>query len=138
MPIQPNRKYIATVTRARADKSQSKGTPGLFFNLATKDGPTEYVVWLSEAARKRAEKTMKDCFGATPAQMADRTKLALLLDELEGREVEAATVSETYMGREKTKVAYINPVRKSEDDKRAEMNASFAGSRNQANEESPW
>jgi hypothetical protein len=137
MPIQPNRKYIATVTRARADKS-SKGTPGLFFSLATNDGPTEYVVWLSEAARKRAEKTMKDCFGATPAQMADKTKLALLLDELEGRQVDVATVMETYLGKDKVKCAWMNPVRKSEDDKRAEMNASFGGSRSQSNEGAPW
>lgn len=111
MPIQSDKRYIATVESARTGESSGKGTPGIFFKLLTEDGPIDHTVWLTEKTRTRAQKTMQECFGATAEQMADRNALILLLDEIGGSHVEIRTGTDSWKGKERVVVRYMDPVR---------------------------
>lgn len=94
--------YKVTVTEAVLSESKN-GTPSIKLKLQLEGGETIYHdIWLSDAAFARSIETLKEVFSFNGNFEA--------LQNLIGCECEAVIEQETFEGKERDKVKWINPV----------------------------
>lgn len=107
MAFQPDQKYRGKVAANSQLFESQTGTMGFQVAIECEEGLTEFVIWLTEKNRKRAEKYF-GILGVPASKLQDPNYLEFgLAQEIEGREVTFGTKEETYNGNTKIKVAWI-------------------------------
>jgi hypothetical protein len=116
--LEPNRDYAAVVKTAYLLESAVKGTPGLEIVFSPPDtgGEPDWLtpaqLWLTPSRRESTEKVLKEVFGCTPAQLKKLSFWQSIGEFLQGKPATITTKMEEYNGKQRVKVAWINPPKK--------------------------
>jgi hypothetical protein len=132
MCIKADTKYNGTVGSGSQLYETQTGTLGYQVMLECADGPTSFVIWLTEKNRERARRYF-EVLGVDPERLKDPGYIEYQLGlDIEGREVSFGTKDEEYNGRHSVKVVWIG--------KKSEPNLSRSAARffgGNASEEAP-
>ena len=91
MPLEPGKRYPATVLDAGLTQLGDDDKPALWFRLKTSEGVAEFIQWCTPKAIKQARKVMQECFGTTEAQLADTAYFDALGEKIKDAEVSITT-----------------------------------------------
>lgn len=109
MPFAADREYDGSIIHAATIFSQS-GTCGIQVTLEAEPGNIDHVFWLTDKTSERVKADLKK-LGCTDAELMSETALENIGQILSGRECRFTTVEETYQGKTKIKVRFVNPRR---------------------------
>ena len=105
--IKADFKYNGVVAPGSQLYESQTGTLGYQVMLECAEGSTDFVIWLTDKNRKRAEKFF-EVLGVDPGKLKDPDYIEYQLGlDIEGREVSFGTRSEEYNGRQSVKVFWI-------------------------------
>lgn len=114
MAFEPNKQYQVEVIAAVLTES-SGGTPGLEIAYRNEDaGEIKDTLWLSEKARPRTEKTLKEVFGLSDQRIQNPKFWQEADIYLVGATCWITTYLDTYNGKERVKVQWVNKEQKIE------------------------
>jgi hypothetical protein len=107
MGIKANQRYEGTVGESSRLFVANSGTVGYQVALTCADGETDFVIWLTDKNREKAEKYL-DILGVPKDKRKNRTywELQMALD-ISGHEVVFGTVEEVFRDKPTVKVAWI-------------------------------
>ncbi len=139
MSIKPDTKYNGIVAPGSQLYETQNGTLGYQVMLECQDGPTSFVIWLTQKNRERAHRYF-ETLGIDPALLKDSSYLEYQLGlDIEGRELSFGTKDDEYNGRHSVKVVWIG---KKSDPNLSRSAARFfgglAGDGDMAGEETPF
>jgi hypothetical protein len=104
MSVKADTRYSGTVAPGSQLYETQTGTLGYQVMLECEDGPTSFVIWLTEKNRDRAKRYF-EVLGIDPDQLKDPGFLEYqLASEIEGREVSFGMKDEEFNGRHSVKV----------------------------------
>ena len=110
--IKPDTKYAGKIGAGSQVIETQSGALGFQVQLECADGPTSFIIWLTEKNRLNAEKYF-EILGADPKKLKQPAYIEHELPTfIAGREVSFGTKEEEFQGRKTVKVAWIG--RKSE------------------------
>ena len=108
MAYQANREYEVAVVTANLMSSRG-GTPGLeLYFVHPEHGEIKDVLWLTDKARPRAEKTLKEVFNIAPERLSSPTFYENADTYLQNLRCWIVTELDTYDGKERIRVKRIN------------------------------
>lgn len=117
-------KYNGVVGSGSTMMESQSGTVGFQVMLTCEDGDTIFTIWLTEDARKGAERSFK-ALGVDLEKLKDPNYLEYNLgQDIEGREVSFEIKEDTYKGKTSLKVLWIG---KKSEGKPAQAAAMFFG-----------
>ncbi len=139
MSIKADTKYNGAVAPGSSLYETQTGTLGYQVMLECPDGPTSFVIWLTQKNRERARRYF-EVLGVDPEHLKDSSYIEYQLGlDIEGRELSFGTKEEEYNGRHSVKVVWIG---KRSDPNLSRSAARFfggsAGDGETAGEESPF
>ncbi len=107
MNIKADHKYSGTVAPGSQLYETQTGTLGYRVMLECADGPTSFVIWLTEKNRERAKRYF-EILGVDPERLKNSGYIEYQLGlDIEGREVSFGTKEEEYNGKRSVKVVWI-------------------------------
>ncbi len=107
MSIKADVKYNGIVAPGSQLYETQTGTLGYQVMLECEDGPTSFVIWLTQKNRERARRYF-DVLGVDPDQLKDSSYIEYQLGlDIEGREIAFGTTEEEYNGKRSVKVVWI-------------------------------
>ncbi len=107
MSIKTDTKYNGIVAPGSQLYETQTGTLGYQVMLECEDGPTYFVIWLTQKNRDRARRYF-EVLGIDPELLKDPGYLEYQLGlDIEGREVSFGTKDDDYNGKHNVKVAWI-------------------------------
>ncbi len=107
MSIKAETKYNGIVGPGSQLYESQTGSLGYQIMLECEDGPTSFVIWLTQKNRERARRYF-GVLGVDPEFLKDPRYLEYQLGlDIEGREVSFGTKEEEYNGRHSVRVAWI-------------------------------
>lgn len=111
MPFKAEREYVVRCTTAQLVSSSQKGTPGIWLGLHNEEeGDIEHTLWLSPKTKDQVEKVLREAFGVSPEKLKRPDFFEQIDFYLASKEVQITTKAETYNGKERIRVQWINPV----------------------------
>jgi hypothetical protein len=125
MSVKADIKYNGIVAPGSQLYETQTGTLGYQVMLECGDGPTSFVIWLTQKNRERAQRYF-EVLGVEPEQLKDPGYIEYQLGlDIEGRELCFGTKEEEYNGKRSVKVVWIG---KRSDPNLSRSAASFFGS----------
>ena len=107
MSIKAETKYNGVVAPGSQLYETQTGTLGYQVMLECDDGPTSFVIWLTQKNRDRARRYF-EVLGVDPDLLKDSGYIEYQLGlDIEGREVSFGTKDEEFNGRQSVKVVWI-------------------------------
>ncbi len=107
MSIKAETKYNGVVAPGSQLYETQTGTLGYQVMLECDDGPTSFVIWLTQKNRDRARRYF-EVLGVDPDLLKDSGYIEYQLGlDIEGREVSFGTKDEEYNGKHSVKVVWI-------------------------------
>ncbi len=107
MSIKTDAKYNGIVAPGSQLYETQTGTLGYQVMLECEDGPTYFVIWLTQKNRDRARRYF-EVLGIDPELLKDPGYLEYQLGlDIEGREVSFGTKDDDYNGKHNVKVVWI-------------------------------
>lgn len=107
MSLSADTKYNGIVAPGSQLYETQTGTLGYQVMLECEDGPTSFVIWLTQKNRERARRYF-EVLGVDPALLKDSGYIEYQLGlDIEGRELSFGTKEEEYNGRRNVKVMWI-------------------------------
>jgi hypothetical protein len=107
MSIKAETKYNGLVAPGSQLYETQTGTLGYQVMLECADGPTSFVIWLTQKNRERARRYF-EVLGVDPEKLKDSGYIEYQLGlDIEGREVSFGTKEEEYNGKHNVKVVWI-------------------------------
>ncbi len=107
MSIKADVKYNGIVAPGSQLYETQTGTLGYQVMLECGDGPTSFVIWLTQKNRERAQRYF-EVLGVEPEQLKDPGYIEYQLGlDIEGRELCFGTKEEEYNGKHSVKVVWI-------------------------------
>ena len=107
MSIKADTKYNGTVAPGSQLYETQTGTLGYQVMLECADGPTSFVIWLTQKNRERAGRYF-EVLGVDPELLRDSSYIEYQLGlDIEGREVSFGTKEDEYNGKRSVKVVWI-------------------------------
>ena len=121
MSVKSDTKYNGTVAPGSQLYETQTGTLGYQVMLECTDGPTSFVIWLTQKNRERARRYF-EVLEVDSELLKDSSYIEYQLGlDIEGREVSFGTKDEEYNGKHSVKVVWIG--------KRADPNLSRSAAR---------
>jgi hypothetical protein len=107
MSIKADTKYNGVVAPGSQLYETQTGTLGYQVMLECPDGPTSFVIWLTQKNRERARRYF-EALGVDPELLKDSGYIEYQLGlDIEGRQLSFGTKEEEYNGRRSVKVVWI-------------------------------
>ena len=107
MSIKAETKYNGVVAPGSQLYETQTGTLGYQVMLECDDGPTSFVIWLTQKNRERARRYF-EALRVDPEKLRDSSYIEYQLGlDIEGREVSFGTKDEEYNGKRSVKVVWI-------------------------------
>lgn len=107
--LKADTKYNGRVGEGAGLHESGTGTMGFRVPLEYDDGNTEFIIWLSDKAKEKAQKTFTEVLGIPLEKLQSSTYFEYQLgQDIVGREVSFGTKEEEYKGKRKVKVAWID------------------------------
>jgi len=107
MSIKADTKYNGTVAPGSQLYETQTGTLGYQVMLECADGPTSFVIWLTQKNRERARRYF-EVLGVDPEKLKDSGYIEYQLGlDIEGREISFGNKEEEYNGKHNVKVVWI-------------------------------
>jgi hypothetical protein len=107
MSIKADTKYNGVVAPGSQLYETQTGTLGYQVMLECPDGPTSFVIWLTQKNRERARRYF-EALGVDPEMLKDPGYIGYQLGlDIEGRQLSFGTKDEEYNGRRSVKVVWI-------------------------------
>ena len=107
MSVKADTKYNGIVAPGSQLYETQTGTLGYQVMLECDDGPTSFVIWLTQKNRERAHRFF-EVLGVDPEQLKDSSYIEYQLGlDIEGRELCFGTKEEEYNGKRSVKVVWI-------------------------------
>ena len=105
--IKADCRYIGTVAPGSALYETQTGKLGYQVMLECPEGPTSFVIWLTDKSRDRAKRYF-EVLGVNPEKLRDSSYIEYQLGlDIEGREVSFGTRDEEYNGKSSVRVVWI-------------------------------
>ncbi len=107
MSLRADIKYNGIVAPGSQLYETQTGTLGYQVMLECEDGPTSFVIWLTQKNRERSRRYF-EVLGVDPAHLKDPGYIEYQLGlDIEGRELSFGTREEEYNGKRNVKVMWI-------------------------------
>lgn len=106
-----DQRYTVTIVDATIVKAKT-GTVGIEFSLTSELGDIYHTEWIKDATKADKVKTTLLAIGVPEAKLESREFWAAPGDGLAGSQCQIVTMADTWEGKTRVKVQWLNPLRK--------------------------